>query len=130
MLTPKQYESHMKILVKNERADMIVSPGGGDGSGYHGEVSETEINSEIELLNGLNLLQTVVTKCGLDQLESHSSKIAGEGAPLAVERATTRLQHHLTITPVRKASIIQIDYLARDPRQATSVLRQLAESYL
>jgi uncharacterized protein involved in exopolysaccharide biosynthesis len=129
-LLPKQYESHMKILVKNERADMIVSPGGGAGSGYHGEVSETEINSEIELLNGLNLLQTVVTKCGLDQQESHSSKIAGEGVPLAIERATTRLQRHLTITPVRKASIIQIDYLARDPRQATSVLRQLAESYL
>lgn len=36
MFTPKLYESHMKILVKNERADMIVSAGGGDGSGYRG----------------------------------------------------------------------------------------------
>jgi uncharacterized protein involved in exopolysaccharide biosynthesis len=128
-LTPKQYESHMKILVKNERADMIVSAGGGDGSGYHGEVSEAEINSEIELLNGDNLLQQVVTKCGLEKLEKAGSNV-GDRLPVAIERATTRLQHDLTITPVRKANIIQIDYLAQNPRQAAAVLRQLADLYL
>ena len=37
-LLPKQYESRMKILVKNERADPIVSatPSGND---YRGEVA-------------------------------------------------------------------------------------------
>ena len=131
MLTPKQYESHMKILVKNERADMIVSAGGGDGSGYHGEVSETEINSEIELLNSNNLLQRVVTECRLDKLEKSRSAAVSERLPaVAIERATLRLGHDLKITPVRKANIIQIDYSAHDPVQAAAVLRQLAESYL
>ena len=129
-LMPKQYESHMKILVKNERADMIVSAGGADGSGYHGEVSETQINSEIELLNGLNLLQHVVTVCGLEKLEKPGAVPQQERLPVTIERATLRLQHDLTITPVRKANIIQIDYSAPNPSQAASVLRQLAESYL
>ena len=130
LLTPKQYESHMKILVKNERADMIVSAGGAEGSGYHGEVSETEINSEIELLNGINLLQQVVLKCGLEKAQTSTSQDAGEALPVAIERATIKLQRDLTITPVRKANIIQVDYSSRDPRQAATVLRQLADSYL
>jgi uncharacterized protein involved in exopolysaccharide biosynthesis len=129
-LMPKQYESHMKILVKNKRADMIVSAGRGDGSGYHGEVSESEINSEIELLNGINLLQNVVVKCGLEKLEKSHTSDPTERLPVAIERATLHLQRDLTITPVRKANIIQIDYSSHNPQQAAAVLRQLAESYL
>lgn len=129
-LLPKQYESEMKILVKNERADMIVSAGGGDGSGYHGEVSETEINSEIELLNSTSLLQRVVLRCGLAQIEHGAAAGAAEALPVAIERATTRLQRDLAINPVRKANIIQVSYLAPNPLQAAAVLRQLAESYL
>ncbi len=125
---PKQYESHMKILVKNERADMIVSASGGDGSGYH-EVSETEINSEIELLNGTNLLRHVVTQCGLEK-SAKAGEPVGLPRDIAIERATLRLQHDLSIIPVRKSNIIQIQYFSRDPRQAAAVLRELAESYL
>ena len=47
-----------------------------------------------------------------------------------MERALLRLGHNLTVTPVRKANIIQIDYSSRDPHQAGQVLRQLADSYL
>ena len=55
-LMPKQYEAHMKILVKNERADMVVSAGSNAQSSFQGEVSETQINTEIELLNSDDLL--------------------------------------------------------------------------
>jgi uncharacterized protein involved in exopolysaccharide biosynthesis len=129
-LAPKQYATHMKILVKNERADMIVSAAGGDASGYHGEVSESQINSEIELLNSNNLLQQVVTKCGLERLEHGKGSTASERTSVSVEKAVLRLHHDLKIAAVRKANIIQVDYLARDPRLAASVLQQLAESYL
>src|ERR1035438_6862887 len=66
LLMPKQYQTRMKVLVKNERADMIVSADRNGGSGYRGEVGEAQINSEIELLNSNNLLQQVVVKCGLE----------------------------------------------------------------
>src|SRR5271166_5214914 len=61
-LMPKQYESRMKILVKNERADPIISatPSGNDS---RGEVGEAQINSEIELLDSDDLLTQVVQRC-------------------------------------------------------------------
>ena len=68
-LSPRIYESHMKILVKNERPNMVVSPGGADGPVYSGEVSESEINSEIELLSSDDLRREVVLKTGLDKAE-------------------------------------------------------------
>src|SRR5580698_8806010 len=57
---PKQYASHMKILVRNERVDMVVTADSHVGSGYQGTVSEEQINTEIELLNSSSLLQQVV----------------------------------------------------------------------
>jgi uncharacterized protein involved in exopolysaccharide biosynthesis len=130
LLMPKQYETHLKILVKNERADMVVTADSNSGSGYHGEVSETQINTEIELLNSENLLQQVVIKCGLERLEHSGASPESERLPVAIEKAVLRLQRDLKISPVRKADIIQIDYSAGEPRQAATVLRQLAESYL
>jgi uncharacterized protein involved in exopolysaccharide biosynthesis len=130
LLTPKQYESYMKILVKNERADMIVSAGGADGSSYQPEVSETEINSEIELLSDFNLLQRVVIETGLDRVETTRGATVGERHTLAVDQAAWRLQRHLTVTPARKTNIIEIRYLDRDPRRAAAVLRHLAVAYL
>src|SRR5882672_9944711 len=56
LITPREYESHMKILVRNERADLIVSPDARDTGGVRGEVSETQVNSEIELLSSNDLL--------------------------------------------------------------------------
>lgn len=126
-LMPKQYETRMKILVKNERANMIVSANGNDLSAYHGEVSEADINSEIELLNSDNLLRQVVVKCGL---ERSNGSVAIGYLPVSLERAVLRLHHALKISPVRKANIIQVDYSSHDPRMAAAVLQQLAKSYL
>lgn len=125
LLMPKQYESRMKVLVMNKRADMIVSPDRADASGYRAEVSESQINSEIELLTSNSLLRQVVTKCGLERREREQ-----EG-PVAIERAVRRLQKgDLKILPVRKADIIQVAYTDPDPRRAVAVLATLAELYL
>lgn len=128
-LRSKEYQTHLKILVKNERADMVVTPNSNSGSDYR-EVSETQINTEIELLNSENLLQQVAIKCGLERREHSYGKLEGDRRSVAIEKAVLRLQHDLKISPVRKADIIQVDYSSGDPRQAADVLRQLAESYL
>src|ERR1700691_2596423 len=78
LIMPKQYESHMKILVKNERADMVVTADSNTGTGYQGAVSEEQINTEIELLNSNSLLRQVVEKCGLDKTENASGSPASE----------------------------------------------------
>ena len=129
-LMPKQYEAHMKILVKNERADMLVSAGSNSQSSYQGEVSETQINTEIELLNSDDLLRQVAVSSGLDKLENPGATPLADRQQVALEKAVRRLQHDLKISPVRKADIIEVDYTAKNPQQAVAVLRQLAASYL
>ena len=129
--TPKEYESRMKILVKNERAGIVISGSSSDQSLLQGEVSETEINTEIELLNSNDLLRQVVTASGLDKLAPPPRRrSSGDPRRIAVENAVSNLQHSLKISPVRKADIIEVEYTSQDPRQAVAVLRQLAGSYL
>src|SRR5450432_686489 len=108
LLMPKQYETRMKVLVKNERADMIVSADRNGGSGYRGEVSEVQINSEIELLTNNNLLQQVVTICGLEKLQRAAGPDPSQQNSVAIERAVKRLQRDLKVSPVRKANIILV----------------------
>jgi uncharacterized protein involved in exopolysaccharide biosynthesis len=129
-LMSKQYETRMKILVKNERADVIVSADRNSESDFRGEVSETQINSEIELLNSNDLLKEVVTKVGLAQRELSNGSASVASSPVAMDKAMARLQQNLKISPVRKANIIQVEYTDRDPHMAVTVLQQLAESYL
>jgi uncharacterized protein involved in exopolysaccharide biosynthesis len=124
LVAPKQYSTRMKVLVKNERADMIVSPNQSGAMIYPSEVSETRINSEIELLTSNDLLRRVVSKSGLDRLQT------GYEQPLAVEKAVQRLQHNLKTTPVKKANVILVEYIDTDPRRAAAVLSDLSELYL
>src|SRR6267142_5901888 len=52
-LMPNEYESRMKILVKNTRSDVPITPEqtvGATGNFIENDVSENQINSEIELL--------------------------------------------------------------------------------
>jgi uncharacterized protein involved in exopolysaccharide biosynthesis len=126
---PKQYETRMKILVRNERASMIVSAGVNTSSPPR-EVSEAEINTEIELLNNNDLLREVVTASGLAALEKTDGIPPARRRQVALGNAVSRLRHDLNILPVRKADIIEVGYTAGNPHQAVAVLRQLAVSYL
>lgn len=125
-LLPRRYESHMKVLVKNERAGLVVSPDARNASQINGDVSEAQVNSEIELLTSNDLLATVVRTCRLDELESEGQP----GATLGFERAIARLRRDLKIAPVRKANIIQITYSGATPERAATVLKELSAAYL
>jgi uncharacterized protein involved in exopolysaccharide biosynthesis len=129
ILMPRQYESRMKVLVKNERADLVVSPDARNGGQPRSEVNETEVNSEIELLTSNDLLAKVVRSCRLHELNG-AVQAAGTPSPRAFEKAVRKLESDLKIIPVRKANIIQITYAAASPELAASVLKELSTDYL
>src|SRR6185436_8432688 len=73
LLLPNRYDARMKILVKNQRVDVAITTEATNGlsaPAIENEVSENQINSEIELLTSKDLLTQVVTDTGLAKNES------------------------------------------------------------
>src|SRR5437870_926115 len=131
-LLPNKYESRTKILVKNQRVDVAITAeqtGGAPPPTVENEVSENQINSEIELLTSKDLLTQVVKECGLAKAETG---LFGRSAAETIreESAVNRLSKDLTITPARKANVISITYASNSPELSASVLQKLGEHYL
>ena len=131
-LLPNRYESRTKILVKNQRVDVAITAeqtGGAPPATVESEVSENQINSEIELLTSKDLLTQVVKECGLAKAETGLFG-RSPAETLREESAVNRLTKDLTITPARKANVISITYASNSPELSASVLRKLGEHYL
>jgi uncharacterized protein involved in exopolysaccharide biosynthesis len=68
---PSRYESSMTILVKRDRVDSVVTPTTSVPPAT-AEITEEELNSEVELLKSRDLLEQIVLRCNL-QDEKHKS---------------------------------------------------------
>lgn len=141
LLLPRDnYESTMKILVKRDRVDAAVSPGRDAAMPNPGEVTEEEINSEVELLKSRDLLEKVVVSCNLQDLPSSAiwSRLVPSAATREadseqdsqkkISRAVATLENKLQIEPLKKTDMIQVTYSSADPQLAARVLRTLGES--
>src|SRR5258706_12098805 len=139
LMLPNEYESRTKILVKNLRTDVPITPErttGANGSASDKDVSEMQINSEIEVLTSQDLLNQVVSESGLAKAGSSSLlqrlglKETPQNEAGRIEQAAEKLAKDLSINPVKKANIIEITYSSTSPQTAAAVLRKLGELYL
>ncbi len=126
LTAPRKYESRMKVLIKRERADPVVSTDASRAF-VRSDVTESDVNSEIELITNQDLLRQTVLKHNLHRFESEYNEAAPEKA---VDRAIVRLTRNLDVTPVRKASIIQVTYTSGEAARSAAVLSTIAELYL
>ena len=121
VLMPK-YEAQMKILVRRERVDPVVTSQPNTLQLNREEVSEAELNSEVELLNSSDLLRKAVLATGLEDQESGNEEVR-------TERAVRQLARKLHIEPLRKTNVIAVTYESSDPVLASKVLNTLAGLY-
>lgn len=130
LLTPR-YRAHMKILVRRERLEPVVSSQLNVAQANPEEMSEEELNSEVELLNSEELLRKVVLATGLQNTQPHA--IGGSGSTTGevdVARATERLRSRLSIEPLHKTNVISVAFDAADPELAARVLKTMAGFYV
>ena len=128
---PTKYRAETKLLVKRERVDPVVSPEQNAPMTFHDTVSEEEINSEVELIQSQDVLQKVVTTCGLDKKKLLSSLLhPGQTPQNRVDKAVLDLRADLQLEVLKKTNVIFIAYEAHDPRVAQKVLATLDEAYL
>jgi uncharacterized protein involved in exopolysaccharide biosynthesis len=127
MWIPK-YEAQMKILALRQRSDAVVTPSANAPAEFsNDQVSEEDLNSEVELLNSDDLLRKVVLTTGLAGQSGASVDGSNE---VNVAKAVRKLSKDLTIDPVRKTNVISVTYQARDPDTAAKVLKALAAAYM
>jgi uncharacterized protein involved in exopolysaccharide biosynthesis len=126
-----EYRAYTKFLVERERLDPVISPGPNTLPTIRGEVTEEEMNSEVELLQSADVLRHVVVACGLHQRKSLLASILGvRDEATRIAKAVDRLQNTLKIEVVRKSDVISVSYAADDSQLAVRVLSALDDAYL
>ncbi|MGB7844900.1 MAG: GumC family protein [Candidatus Acidiferrum sp.] len=131
LFLPKMYEAQMKILVRHERAESVVTPEREAPVQPQTQVSEEELQSEAELIRSRDLLGKVVAVCNLQNSSGKSfwsRQEAGDDQKIA--RAVLKLEKALTVQPIKLTNLISVSYKAGDPQQAARVLNSIASLYL
>ena len=124
------YKAEMKILLRRGRIDPAVTPTPTPSPAFeHDEITEEELNSEVELLHDEDILRQVVLETGLAK-KTWRSTLAFRTPEERVEKAVRRLTDKLDIQPVRKSRLISVAYSSPDARQSAEVLHSLARAYL
>ncbi len=131
-LLATSYEAHMKVLVRRGRVDPVVTPEQNSAVQIaHPEISEEELNSEVELLRDEALLRKVVEQNGLASADFRRGFLAGgEAAELQIARAVRKLARDMKVEPIRKTNLILVSYQSSDPALSARVLNSLARLYI
>jgi uncharacterized protein involved in exopolysaccharide biosynthesis len=125
------YEAQMRVLVRRSRIDPVATPTPTESPLFQREVTEEELNSEVELLSDQEILRTVVQTSGLArQDEFWMWKLGGNSEEMRLAREVRRIARRLKVEPVRKTNLINVTYSSSDPAQAAKLLRCLAAAYL
>jgi len=139
-LMPPLYEAEVKIMVKRERLDQVV--GGNQNTQLIAEdLTEQDVNSEVELLKSRDLLERVVVESGLNKqsaksfLSSALAKLPGQAKEqsdqgLLTLRAVQNLEKSLKVEPLKRTKLIQVTYSSRDQQASAAVLHTLVRFYL
>ncbi len=128
-MTPA-YQAHMKVLLRRGRVDPVVTAEENSPIALtHPEISEEELNSEVELLRDQELLQTVVEQNGLAGKANEANSPDGD-KEVRVAQAVRKLVGRLKVDAIRKTNLISVTYDASDPAVAARVLNTLAGAYL
>jgi uncharacterized protein involved in exopolysaccharide biosynthesis len=113
----------MKILVRKERVDPVVTTGQNSTPELQTmSVREEDLNSEVELLKGDDLLREVVVQAGLVP--------AGDNDPVVIAKALRKLKRNLDVSAVTKTNLISARYESSTPEQSRRVLETLGSLYL
>lgn len=130
LLAPS-YKAEMKVLVRHGRIDPAVSPTETAPPLLdRDEISEEELNSEVELLQDEDVLHRVVVSAGLTDDAGWLSRLMRESQDEQIAHAVRHLAQKLDVQPVRKSHLITVTYKSTDPHRSAMVLKALADAYI
>ncbi|MFZ0477735.1 MAG: hypothetical protein WAL71_01200 [Terriglobales bacterium] len=120
-----RYESHFKVLLRRGRFDPVVSSEPPSLMELtRPDISEEELNSEVELMRDEDLLKQVVTMSDLIPPNTPASE-----RPAQIEHTAREVGRRLEVDSLKKSNLIQVSYKDTDPERAARVLSTLASVY-
>ncbi|MGA2457674.1 MAG: hypothetical protein ABSF85_08910 [Terriglobales bacterium] len=126
VLLSARYESHFKVLLRRGRFDPIVSSQPASPMDFtRPDITEEELNSEVELLSDEDLLKQVVNMAGLVPADTPDSE-----RPAEIEHAVRKLSRRLDVEALKKSNLIQVSYKDTDPERAARILSALSTVYV
>jgi uncharacterized protein involved in exopolysaccharide biosynthesis len=147
MMIPSTYQAEAKILVKRDRTDQVLSVDQNTQI-IDQDLSETDLNSEVELIKSRDLLAKVAVEAGLQKQSGPSTLGSIKSSVLSllnkvgvhlqrnnaseemvILRAARELERNLSVEPVKKTKLIQVTYKSQDPQLAAQVLQVLVRLY-
>jgi uncharacterized protein involved in exopolysaccharide biosynthesis len=122
----KQYLSQMKFIVQNARENIAVSPARTTPSNTNTDVTEEQVNSELEILRSHDVIDPVADP-------AWTKLSAQQRTPAAVqqhEKLITSFEKRLGTDIVRRTNVINVSLSGDSPEQAQNQLQALAASYI
>jgi len=113
VLDPPVWTSGLKLMVRRDRVDAVVTPAERSMPGIQGSIAPQEVLAEIELLKSADVVERLARETGAPEARLRAG-LAAE--PVASGRNTTNL--------------IAVRYSAREPGEVQRVLGRLPEVYL
>jgi uncharacterized protein involved in exopolysaccharide biosynthesis len=133
----RYYVSTMQVVVEQERSDPTVTSGQNAAVQTNKMVTTDEITSEVALLQGLDMLRSVASTCGL--ADEHHWSVSDIFLPqdparrkaAEVERAAVGLAKGLNVEAEKTSHVIDVKYgTVGEPETPACVLQNLSQLYV
>jgi uncharacterized protein involved in exopolysaccharide biosynthesis len=135
ILLPNHYTAHMKILVRHERVDQVVTPvAEASRAVSQDSVTDEEIDSEIELLKSQDILEQLTQEFRLNAKKPHwwtpyLDQWMPQSDAMRLSKAVERLKQDLVVERIKKSQFIEVAYTSDDPELSAKVLNALFPLY-
>jgi len=134
------YEVTSTLLVNKARAEIPLAPTDAPQLIVR-QLSEEDLNSEIEILKSRQLIEEVLVALDVDesartapglvsQAKNQLKQILGKEELSFFDATVVHLQEKIQISPIRRSNVIRVSYRSPDADWATRVVRVLTERYL
>ncbi len=121
-----RYESHFMVLLRRGRYDPVVSSQPASPMDFtRPDITEEELNSEVELLRDEDLLKGVVEMARLIPADTPNSE-----RPAEIEHAVRKLARRLDVEALKKSNLIQVSYKDTNPERGARILSALSAVYV
>lgn len=128
VVMPQRYQANLKILVRNERSNPVVSPGP-EANQSAAPITEEELNSEAELLTSEDVLRKVILKTGMVPPQS-ALPWSRHTEEERIAMALSALRGRIDAAQMPHSNIIEVKYESNNPQLAAMVLNNLGHFYL